>query len=326
MAATQMPGVRSAALVNHGPLNSGGTFTQVGPDGRDAVADTVGAIFETASARYFATLGIPITMGRDFTDADMLSGTIPAIVSATAAKRYWPNANPIGHVMTVLNGAHGDQGFGTPIRTVVIGIAGDVKKFTLDEKPFPAVYLPITHPYAAGGVYVRTSMPPASLINPIRRAVAAIDPDMPVRDLSTGDTAIDFSVSRQRLVMSLLTLFSGVALILAALGLYGVIAYSVTQRTAEMGIRKALGARAGDIVRLIAWSAAALVGTGLVVGAGGAVALGRAMRSLLYGIGPSDPVTLVAVVGILGTVAAVASYLPARRAARVDPVVALRAE
>jgi len=325
--ALAVPGVASVSFVNHVPLNPGGTYTQSGPDGRDPASDTLGAVYELTYPRYFSTIGIPIIEGREFTEADITAGNVPSIVSATAAKRYWPNGDPIGHELTVLNAVHGDPGFGNQIRTTVIGVAGDIKKFDLNEPAYPMVYVPVgVSGYGTGDVVVRATSSPAALIGSVRRTVAAIDPDIVVRDLSTAERWLDANVSRQQFIMTLLTIFSAVALTLAALGLYGVIAYSVTQRTSELGIRIALGARAADVVTLVAHSASVLVGIGLVLGACGALVLGRAMRSLLYGVGPNDPATLITVAAILAGVAAIASYVPARRAARVDPVVALRSE
>jgi predicted permease len=322
-----MPGIASVSFVNHVPLNPGGTFTQSGPDGRDPASDTLGAVYELTYPRYFSTIGIPIIQGREFTEADITAGNVPSIVSATAAKRYWPNGDPIGHELTVLNAVHGDPGFGHQIRTTVIGVAGDVKKFDLNEEPFPLVYVPVgVSGYGVGDVVVRTTSSPAALIGSVRRAAAAIDPDIVVRALDTAQGWLDANVSRQQFIMTLLTIFSAVALTLAALGLYGMIAYSVTQRTSELGIRMALGAQRADIVALVAQSAGLLVGIGLALGACGAFVLGRAMRSLLYGVGPHDPGTFLTVAAVLATVAAIASYLPARRAARVDPVIALRSE
>jgi putative ABC transport system permease protein len=327
LAAVQIPGVASASLVNHTPLNGGATVTPVGPDGRDPATDTAGAIYEITGPKYFTTMGIPLIEGRDFTEADMNAGAVPAIISATAAKRYWPNTDPLGHEMTVHNSVHASTGFGTPIRTTVIGVATDVKKFGLDDPPIPAVYLPITHPPTSGAILVvRTTGAAAAMLRPLRRAVESVDPDLAVEDIETGEETISTSVALQRFIMMLLTVFSTIALVLAALGLYGVIAYSVTQRTSELGIRMALGARAADVVALIGRGALVLVAVGLAIGGVGAIALGRGMRSLLYGVGPNDPATLLTVAAVLVVVAGVASYLPARRAARVDPVVALRSE
>jgi len=310
-------------------LEFGATATQVGPDGRDYTADTARAIYEVVSPGYFATMRIPVIEGREFTDADLRTAPVPALISASAARRYWPNADPIGHAMTVTSAVHyKNPDFGKPIQTVVIGIVGDVKKFSLDETTQPAVYLPITHPVPAyAWAIARTTGPPRALVSTLLRRVIGVDPDLvPRTGLSDELTRVDGGLAGPEFLMFVLGLFSTVALVLAALGLYGVIAYSVTQRTAELGIRLALGARAADIVRLVAQSATALVVMGLVLGGAGALAAGGALRSLLYGVKPHDPVTFMIVAGVLAAVGALASYVPARRAARVEPVIALRAE
>lgn len=326
-AAVTMPGVASVSFIRHRPLNPAYATTQLGPDGRDPASDTAGAIYQIVAPRFFATMGIPVIHGREFMDADVDAANVPSLVSAYTAKRCWPTGDPIGRELTVINGSHGYPGFGKPIRTTVVGVVGDVKKVTLDEDPIAVVYVPLGPAgYGAGDVVVRTTGAPELMFGAVRRAVTAIDPDIVVDDLSAAHEWLAKSTAREQFIMTLLTIFSGLALTLAALGLYGVIAYSVTQRTSELGIRMALGAQRADIVALVAQSVTALVGIGLALGAGGAFVLGRTMRSLLYGVGPHDPGTLLTVVAVLATVAAIASYLPARRAARVDPVIALRSE
>jgi putative ABC transport system permease protein len=326
-AAVTMPGVASVSFIRHRPLNPNYATTQLGPDGRDPALDTAGAIYQIVAPRFFATMGIPVIRGREFADADIDAANVPSIVSAYTAKRSWPTGDPIGRELTVINGSHGYPGFGKPIRTTVVGVVGDLKKVTLDENPIPVVYMPLGPAgYGAGDVVVRTTGAPEPMLGAVRRAVTVIDPDIVVDDLSTAHEWLAASTAREHFIMTLLTIFSALALTLAALGLYGVIAYSVTQRTPELGIRMALGARTADVVALVAHSASVLVGIGLALGACGAFVLGRAMRSLLYGVAPHDPATFVTVAAILATVAAIASYVPARRAARVDPVIALRAE
>jgi putative ABC transport system permease protein len=324
-AAVALPGVASVSFIRHRPLDPAYATTQLGPDGRDPASDSTGAIYQIVSPRLFATMGIPVIHGREFADADIDAASVPSIVSAYTAKRYWPTGDPIGRELTVINGSHGDPGYGKPMRTTVVGVVGDVKKETLEEDPYPVVYVPLGLPgYGAGDVVVRTTGAPEPLLGAVRRAVAAIDPDFVVSNLSTAREWLAASTAREQFIMTLLTIFSGVALALAALGLYGVIA--VTQRTPELGIRMALGAGGSDVVALVARSASVLVLSGLALGACGAFVLGRAMQSLLYGVRSGDPATFVSVAAILLTVGALASYLPARRAARVDPVVALRSE
>ncbi|HTA73928.1 MAG TPA: ABC transporter permease [Gemmatimonadaceae bacterium] len=327
--AMRVPGVQSVVFANHIPLEFGSTATPVGPDNRDYSTDSASAVFEVVSPGYFATMHIPVLRGREFTDADLRASPVPAIVSAATARHYWPNADPIGHEMTVTSAVHyKNPDFGKPIQTTVIGVVGEVKKFSLDEKVQQAVYLPITHPVPAGTwAIARTTVPPKSLVSIVRRRVNALDPYLVTgTEMSDELTRVDGGFAGPQFQISVLGLFSTIALVLAALGLYGVIAYSVTQRTSELGIRMALGARGSDMVSLVARSALVLVVGGLVVGAGGAFVLGRAMQSLLYGVQSGDPVTFVSVAGILMVVGALASYLPARRAARVEPVIALRAE
>jgi putative ABC transport system permease protein len=327
--AMRLPGVQSVVFANHIPLEFGSTSTPVGPDNRDYTTDSAGAVFEVVTPGYFAAMHIPVLRGREFTDADLRSTPVPAIVSAATARHYWPNADPIGHEMTVTSAVHyKNPDFGKPIRATVIGVVGEVKKFSLDEKVQQTVYLPITHPVpAAAWAIVRTTVPPKSLVSIIRRRFNALDPNLATTTgISDELTRVDGGFAGPQFQMSVLGLFSLLALVLAALGLYGVIAYSVTQRTSELGIRMALGARGSDMVSLVARSASVLVVGGLALGACGAFVLGRAMQSLLYGVQSGDPVTFVSVAGILMVVGALASYLPARRAARVEPVIALRAE
>jgi putative ABC transport system permease protein len=326
-AALRVPGVQAVAFANHTPLEPGATFTQVGPDNRDVKQDTLGAVYEVITPGYFAVMRTPLVRGREFTGPDMTSGAVPAIVSATAARRYWPNQDPIGREMTVLNAIHyGNPDFGKPIHTTVIGVAADVKKFSLDEDPYPVVYLPASHPVPSGSAaLVRTTVPAATVVPALRRAVAALGPDF-AASFEIETDRIAAGLGQRRFIMSLLGLVSCAALVLAALGLYGVISYSVVQRTPELGIRQALGARAADIVILVARGAGTLVLAGLALGICGALALAHTMRALLYGVSPTDATTLMIAVAILAGVAALASYIPARRAGRVDPVVALRAE
>jgi len=327
--AIRVPGVESVVFANHVPLEGGGTATPVGPNGRDYTTDTTGAVYEVVSPGYFAAMHIPVLRGRAFTDADLRATPVPAVISAAAAKYYWPNQDPIGHVMTVTNAVHyKNPDFGKPFQATVVGVVGEVKKFSLDEKVQRMVYVPITHP-VPGYLWAiaRTISPPQALVSVIRRRLSGVDPYLvAVSGLSDEMTRIDAGLVGQMFQMFVLSLLSTVALILAALGLYGVIAYSVTQRTSELGIRMALGARAADMINLVARSAGILITAGLILGACGAFVLGNAMRTLLYGVGPYDPFTMLVVAGVLATVGAIASYLPARRAARVDPVIALRAE
>ena len=328
LAAARVPGVVGGALVNHAPIGPAGVPSSVGVDGRDPAADTVGVGYVTVTPRYFATMHIPLLRGRDFTDADMTPDAAVAVITRSMARRYWPDGtDPIDHPLTVLNGSVYDPDFQKPIAVRVIGIVGDVRRNLTSDQPDPLIYMPYTRPvWGAADVILRTAGPPAALIPAIRRAVAAADPDVTVTGMVTAQQDLADQTARQRFTTSVLGSFSMVALVLASIGLYGVLAYMVSQRVPEIGIRMALGAQRRQIVHLIVQNALGLATIGVVIGVAGAVILARAMRSLLFGIAPLDPVTFTGVTLLLGVVAALASYLPARRAGSVDPLTALRGE
>jgi putative ABC transport system permease protein len=320
IAAARLPGVESASIVNHPPISFSGIRSGVGADGASMAADSVGALYVTVMPDYFATARIPLLRGRLITEGDLSSNAVAAVVSRRAAEHYWPNTDPIGHRIRVT--AHADT-----VDATIVGIVGDIKRGAATEPPEPIVYLPITRP-AWGAVWVvaRTTGAPGAMLPTLRRAFAALDPDLPLSMLETGPQALDAVLVRERVTMSILGAFSAMALLLAALGLYGVVSYAVAQRVPEFGIRMALGAPRRAITGLVGSQIAILVGTGLVIGVAGAVWLARAMRGLLYGVSSLDPTTFAEVALLLAAVACVAGYLPARRAVRVDPATALRAE
>ena len=328
LAAAAVPGVASGALVNHAPLGYAGVGTAVGVDGRDPATDTAGVGYVTVTPHYFATMRIPLLRGRDFTDADMTPNAAVAIITSAMARRYWPDGtDPLDHEVTVPNASTYDPDVGKQIHVRVIGIVGDVRPDVAIDRPNPLIYMPFTRPVWGGAdVVLRTNGPPVAIVAAVRRAVVAADPDVAVSKMSTAQQEFDEDTLQQRFTTDILAAFSLVALLLASLGLYGVLAYAVTQRVPEIGIRMAVGARRGEIVGLIVRNAARLAAAGLVLGVGGAVLFARAMRSLLFGVTPLDPLTFLGVTAVLGTVALLASYLPARRAAGVDPVTALRSE
>jgi putative ABC transport system permease protein len=251
------------------------------------------------------------------------------IVSQAMVKRYWPpNTDPIGRRIVILNGAPHDPDYQKPIGATVVGVAEDVKLVSLTEvQSSPNVYLPYTRPVWGGTTIVaRTTGPPEQLFVVLRHAVLPIDPDISIDDLHSFDQLMVKNTTRERFITTLLSAFSIAALILASLGLYGVISYAVSQRVPEIGIRMALGARAGDIVQLVVRHGAIVVAIGLAIGAFGAALLANAMKTLLFGVAPFDLATFAGVAILLGLVALLASYIPARRAARVNPLTALRVE
>jgi putative ABC transport system permease protein len=250
-----------------------------------------------------------------------------ALVSRAAAERYWPGRNPIGHrIGDLANEPPRYREKGEWL--TIIGVVEDVRHASLIEEPGPAIYVSaLQRPARAANVVaaVRTSVAPATLVAPIRERLRTVDSNVPT-EFSTMSERVADSVAERRFAMLLLALFAAIALLLAAVGIYGVVAYSVEQRTREMGIRTALGAPGGAVVRTVLAGSLRTVAAGLAVGLLGALALTRLLRGLLYGVSPIDPVIFSAVAALLALVAVVATLIPARRATRVDPMVALRNE
>jgi putative ABC transport system permease protein len=269
--------------------------------------------------RFFSTLGIPVVEGRAFTEADNELAPLVCVISRGLARRMWPTESAIGKKLLIGKAA----GFAE-----VVGIVGDVRNNGLPNAPLPALYTPYPQrPWPVMRVAVRASGgDPLALVSAVWEAVRAIDRDQPITGVETMDGALSDAVSSARLTTTVLALFAAIALAMAAVGLFGVIAYGVEQRTREIGVRVALGADRGDLLRLMAGDGLRLTAWGIGVGTAASAAASRAMRSVLFEVSPADPLTYVAVVALFAGVAAVACVLPARRALRVDPLVALRAE
>jgi putative ABC transport system permease protein len=317
-----LPGVVIAGAVDSLPF-TGGSHQPVGVEGQPVVpmADQPEVDVRMISPGYLRAMRIPLEQGRDFSEADR-GGTQPVVlVSEAFAKRFWPHEDPIGrHVtLTFLPG---------PSR-VVVGVVGDVKLDGVDSaQPDQAVYYPMLQNIEAKRMTlaVRTSGQPTGLITAVTDTVHQIDPDEPVEGILTMDDVLDHSLTPQRLSVILLGVFAGLALLLAAIGIYGVQAYAVRNRVQEIGIRMALGARRGDVFRLVVGQGLKMTCIGICIGLGAAFGLTQLMRSLLFGVSASDPVTFVAVVIVLFAVAVAACWIPARKAMRVDPMAALRHE
>ncbi len=323
-----LPGVQTAGVCRFLPLSGhdiGLNFQIEGqPHLRDA--DQPRAFYRTASGGYFAALGIPLLRGRVFDDRDNQHTPKVAIVNEIAARRYWPGENPIGK--RVLSGLDEDQW------STIIGVVGDVKHSGLDAGADPEMYYhylqvpPEAMNLTEGTVAlaIRTSADPAAMTSSVRGELRTLDPSLPVFNVQTMQDLLYGSVAQPRFRTFLISMFAGLALALAALGLYGVVAYSVSQRTTELGIRVALGAQPGSILKLVVFRAAGLASIGLVIGIAATLAGSRVLSRFLFGVRTTDPITLGVTCLIILLVAVTASLVPALRAARVDPAIALRAE
>jgi putative ABC transport system permease protein len=273
---------------------------------------------QQTSPDYAKALGIPLLAGRSFSDHDDASAPKVAMINHAAAKRFFDDQNPVGKRVWVGN---------LPAPSEIVGVLGDTRNSSLALPATPEVFLPFSQlPWSFFCLSVRTSVEPHGLISAVRREIAAADRDQPVIEIHTGDELLEASAGQTRFMMFLLGVFSATAFILAVIGIYGVIAYSVAQRTNELGIRIALGATRADILKLVIGSGLLLTGTGIVIGLAGSVAATRLLESLLYQTSTTDPLTFIASAILFTVVAAVASYFPARRATRTDPSDALRAE
>jgi putative ABC transport system permease protein len=319
-----LPGVERAALSNLVPFGSEMNASGVTPEGYEPRADdpVVAPIVSRAGDGYFEAMAIDVVSGRSFTDADA-PGSLPvAIVDRYLADRFWPGQDPLGKRL-----AQGVQGFGEELEyRTVVGVVDNVRVLSLTrDQPLGHYYVPLAQqPAARLFIVVKSSLPPAVVTSALRGAVAELDRTMPVFDVRTMSERLAESVTTERLRMVLLVAFGVLALFLAAVGIYGVLAYSVAQRTSEIGIRMALGSTAAAIFAMVLREGAVLVGLGLVIGVAGGFALGRVVQSMLYGVGSADPQVFLAVLAVLACAAFAACMLPAGRATRVDPAVALR--
>lgn len=326
-AARAIPGATAATLVNHAPMSRAGVMSPIGVPGRTAPEGRDAVVFRTTIPGYFRAMGTPILRGRELAPSDMDSSSVTAVViDQTIAERYWPHEDPIGRPLVLHWQFAGNAHFGQPFTAQVVGVARDVHAFDLTNDPSPTVYVPATHdPWGSMYLLVRGA-DAAALVSPLRHVVAAIDPDIPVSGITTMPELLARSWSEQQFDSAVVAAFAAAALLLALIGLYGVIAYGVAQRARELGVRLALGAERRDVVALVLREGLALALLGIALGAGGALLATRLLRGLLFGITPTDPLVFGGVALLLAGTALVASWLPARRAARLDPMRVLRAE
>ncbi len=316
-----VPGVTAAGFLNVLPFSTYDRGTRFVIDGAPAPEPgrEPSAAFRRITPRYFDALRIPVRAGRAFTDADRDSAQRVAIVNDALARRFFEGKDPLGARLTFL-------GNSTPLMTIV-GIVGDVRHSQISEPPSPELYVPFAQsPTAMMMLAARTSTRPESAVAAVRSAVQAVDPNQPVFHVKTMAVLVGESLAPRTSAMQMVSLFGAVALLLAGIGIYGVISYVVNQQTREIGVRMALGAQPRDVARHILVRGLVPVATGLTLGLFASVLAMRLMSGLLFGVSPFDPLTYVVVAAILVGVGIMACLVPARRAMRVDPVGALRAE
>jgi putative ABC transport system permease protein len=327
-----LPGVESAGVINDLPL-TGGSTQPIAIEGHAVVAmsDQPEVAVRVITPGYLTSMRIPLLRGRDVADTDSADGPAAVLISESMAKRFWPNEDPVGKRLTLTF-------FPQKVREVV-GVVGDVKQHGLEVKePVATLYFPLrqmTPPSEAIGgkwhsfpmwLVVRTTVPPTSIASTVSHAIHEINRDIPIRDTMSMEDFVGESLHQQHFNVLLLAAFAGLALLLAALGIFSVLSYSVRRRVREIGIRMAMGAQMKDVLRLIVIEGMRPTAIGIAIGLAGAFALGRVLSSLIYGVSPSDPITFAAVSGLLVGVALLATLIPAYRATQVEPMRTLRDE
>jgi putative ABC transport system permease protein len=331
-AAEALPGVQSAAVVSRAPLTGGGSSNGLLPEGKALdPSNLINSELQIVSPGYLSTARVPLRAGREFTAQDTRDRTLVTIVNETLAHTAWPRENPIGKRFACCE--TGPKGRMDPVWHEVVGVVGDVRAWGLDRQVQPEFYLPIAQMPPDAWDWIGRTMDlmvrtrdgrfPAG---ELRTTVASIAPGVPIYRLSTVGQNISGTLEESHFDTFLLAIFAAIALLLASVGIYGVLSYVVAQRTRQIGIRMALGATPAQVMREVLWYGVRLTTVGLALGLAGAVAGTRALSALLYGVKPLDPLTFIAVPLLLAVVAVAASYVPARRATQVDPMVALRHE
>jgi predicted permease len=316
---SQLPMVKSASVGGTPPLGFGFSRT-VFPEGVDRDDPRAGKLTSLSEVdpAYFETVGMPILRGRGFTENDHRDAPMVAVINETMAKRSWPNQDPIGKRFRV---------YGEDWIIEIVGVVRDAKYATLGENPTPYFYLPIRQHFSQNAtLHVRTQGDPSPAVGTVRQQVQALAPNMPLTGVFTIDQVIGQALWAPRMAAGILGVFGTLALLLAAIGIHGVMSYSVAQRTQEIGIRMALGAEAGDVLRLVMTQALGIIAIGAALGMVAAFFATKGLSALLFGVGTADPIAFGGTVLVLLAAGAIACYLPARRATRVDPLTALRYE
>lgn len=320
------PGIKEVAASSGNPMEGSNLSFAFATKDLQALSpvDQPSAGYYVVSANYFHTLHIPLLVGRYFAKEDSAGRPRVAIISQSVAQRFFHDKNPIGQMIAIGVGAPRPEG---PLWREIVGVVGDIKDDGLGEAPTMTVYEPYTQmAWSDMNLFVRSDGDAAQVAATVRSQVASVDKDQPVGDISTGEQFMAEAVAQPQLRTMLLSLFAGLALVLASLGIYGVMSNTVAQRTHEIGVRMALGAGRSSVLRLVLNSGMRLTLLGIALGTAGAFALTRVMKTFLFHVTPTDPATFVEVALFLFLVALLASYIPARRATRVDPVIALRYE
>ena len=319
-----IPGVETVGAINTLPLAKGPTFA-FRIEGRPqlSIDQWPHANYRSVSVDYFRALSIPIVQGRTFEERDNAANPLVVVINQAAAASSFPGESPVGKRI----------GFGAtdrnnqPVWFEIVGVVANVRSIELQEEPQPEVYLSsLQDTFSEMSFVIRTQIEPAGLTAAVREAVQDVDPSQPVASIRTMESIVSEAVTQPRFNLTLLGIFGGIALILSAAGIYGVTSYTVTQRTHEIGIRMAVGAKENDVLRLMMRQGMVPAITGLAIGLAAAIVLTRLMKSLLFGVSATDPLTFVALVLLLLSVALLACYFPARRATKVDPMIALRYE
>jgi putative ABC transport system permease protein len=320
-----LPGVERVGLTSDLPYTARGNYMGLKVDGQDTSGELgEDALFRLVSPEYLQTIGARLRAGRLLDEADR-DGAMPAVVVNDAlAQQYWPGQSALGHRIDT------GTGDGSPLWMTIVGVVEDIKERGLDFGPKPAVYVPFTQTTIAffqpSEIAVRTKVPPIELTAALQRAVWSIDPEQPISATRTMEDIVDEELENRQHVLSLLGAFAGLALLLAAVGIYSVLSYLVADNRREIGLRIAIGATPRAVVGAILARSARLTAAGIAVGLAGAVATTRWLGSLLFGVSPIDPAVLISVSILLAGVSLLASFLPAHRAAAIDPMVALRTE
>jgi putative ABC transport system permease protein len=315
----EIPGVKSVSLIRGLPFSGNGGTTQITlPDRELPQKGTEPEVmFNTAMPNYFETIGIPLLRGRTFGNQDQANTPGVLVVNKMMADKFWPNQDPLGKQVR----------FGDGSQSTIVGVVGDAKHYFIGEDQRPQIYAPYSQmPGLFATLLMRTTVEPMSISEQVRQTVWKIDPDQPMWKIRTVEFLVDRSVADRKFLMTLMVIFAGLALVLTVIGLYGVISYLVNQRTQEIGIRMALGAQMGDILRMVLKQGMLLVSAGVVLGLLACWGLTRLMEKLLYKTSATDPVTFTGLAVLLIVVALFACYIPARRATKVDPLDALRYE